>query len=686
MADRVGQQLGNYRLIRLLGRGGFAEVYLSEHLRLGTQAAVKVLHTRLAGHDDVEGFEKEAQTVAHLKHPHIVRVLDYDVEEDTPFLVMDYAVGGTLRYRHPKGTHLPLTTIITYVKQVADALQYAHDQRVIHRDIKPENMLVGEHDDLLLSDFGISIVAQSSRYQHTQQVGGTMAYIAPEQIQGHPRPASDQYSLGIVVYEWLSGNCPFHGSMTEIVAQHLAASPPPLREKVPAIASEVEQVVLTALEKDPRRRFSSVKAFATALEQASQTTQTSPELPGVPLPFSASVTMPAEQTFQAELPIAEIASSPQQPTFQSPLSEPSSPEIPFGPSLSSTIPAQSLFRPDELRTRWRIGQEAPENLGREPFLTPAPGSSRPRRMLIAGISIVAVITLLVATLLGKWIITQELARTPTPTLTASVIPRNTPTPTATLGPVGIITEFPIPTSQGTSVAITTGPDGNLWFTEPDGDKIGRISTSGTITEFPTPTPGSSPYGITVGPDGNLWFAEDVSHKIGRISTSGTITEFPIPTAQSGYSPSEIIAGPDGNLWFIDGDKIGRISTSGTITEFSIPTSQSNSYGIMVGPDHNLWFTEGKSNKIGRISTSGTITELPVLTDGPNFVAVGPDGTLWLTQPISNQIGRISHSGTITEFPVPTATSDPFAITVGPDGNLWFTEWKGNKIGRITSGR
>lgn len=89
MADRLGQQLGNYRLILLLGRGGFAEVYLGEHLRLGTQAGIKVLHTRLASKDDVENFEKEARTIAHLKHPHIVRVLDYDVEDDTPFLVMD---------------------------------------------------------------------------------------------------------------------------------------------------------------------------------------------------------------------------------------------------------------------------------------------------------------------------------------------------------------------------------------------------------------------------------------------------------------------------------------------------------------------------------------------------------------------------------------------------------------------
>ncbi len=270
MIDRAGQRLGNYRLIRLLGRGGFAEVYLGEHLRLGIQAAVKVFYARLANSNEVESFQQETRTIAQLEHPHIVRVFDFDVVDDTPFLVMDYAANGTLRMLHPKGTVLPFTTIIAYVKQVADGLQYAHDQRLIHRAVKPENMLIGEHDELLLSDFGIAIVAQSSRYQSMQDMVGTMGYMAPEQIQGNPRPASDQYSLGIVVYEWLSGDRPFQGSITEIEAQHLAVPPPSLCEKHPTISPAVEQVVLKTLAKDPRQRFASVQDFASALEQAWQ--------------------------------------------------------------------------------------------------------------------------------------------------------------------------------------------------------------------------------------------------------------------------------------------------------------------------------------------------------------------------------------------------------------------------------
>jgi predicted ATPase/class 3 adenylate cyclase/DNA-binding CsgD family transcriptional regulator len=271
MSDRVGQQLGHYRLLRLIGRGSFAEVYLGEHLHLGTQAAIKVLHAQLSG-DASEQLRREARTMARLMHPHIVRVLDFGVEDGLPFLVMEYAPGGSLRQRHPKGTQLPTDAVVSYVKQIAEALHYIHAQKLIHRDVKPENMLLGSHDEVLLTEFDLAIITQSSRSQQTQEAAGSVIYMAPEQLTGKPRAASDQYALGVVVYEWFCGDPPFSGSVQQIATQHLSAPPPSLRAKVPTIPSALEQVVLKALNKDHALRFPNVQAFALALEEAFNTT------------------------------------------------------------------------------------------------------------------------------------------------------------------------------------------------------------------------------------------------------------------------------------------------------------------------------------------------------------------------------------------------------------------------------
>ena len=199
MVDRLGEQLGNYRLNHLLGRGNFADVFLGQHIYLQTQAAIKLLHERLTS-SDVDRFLSEARIIAHLRHPHIIQILDFGVENATPFLVMDYAPNGNLRLRYPNRTRLPLDIVVTYVKQVADALQYAHDKRLVHRDIKPENMLLGRNHEVLLSDFGIAILAESVHSQKTQEVAGTIAYMAPEQFQAQASPASDQCALSVVIY------------------------------------------------------------------------------------------------------------------------------------------------------------------------------------------------------------------------------------------------------------------------------------------------------------------------------------------------------------------------------------------------------------------------------------------------------------------------------------------------------
>lgn len=316
MTDRRGTRLGNYTLLQLLGTGSFADVYLAEHVYLKTQAAVKVLQTRLSTAEDMNHFLREAQLIAHLSHPHIVRVLDFGLDGQLPFLVMEYAPGGTLRERHPKGRPLPLSLVVSYVRQLADALQYAHDERVIHRDLKPENMLLGKREEVVLSDFGIALVAQSSRYQGTQEVAGTAAYMSPEQIQGKARPASDQYALGIVVYEWVSGDRPFHGSFTEVCTQHLFAPLPSLREKVPGMEPQVEQVIAQALAKEPKQRWASVQAFARALEQASQSADpTVLALPACPLPVP--VTMSGKQETSSEERVgAPLAASQKEPAGQ----------------------------------------------------------------------------------------------------------------------------------------------------------------------------------------------------------------------------------------------------------------------------------------------------------------------------------------------------------------------------------
>jgi serine/threonine protein kinase len=282
MNDRTGQQLGNYQILQLLGRGGFAEVYLGEHIYLATRAALKVLAAPL-DEREAAAFQREARLLAGLIHPHIVRVLEFGIENAIPYLVLDYAPGGTLRRRHPRGEQLPLTTVVEYVTQIASALQYAHGRRLIHRDVKPENILLGRDGELLLADFGIAVLTQSMRSAHTQQIVGTPTYMAPEQLQGHPCKASDQYALGILSYEWLCGRPPFSGPSQAIAAQHCFVSPPSLREKIPSLAPQVERIVLQALAKDPALRFPSVYAFAEALAAslvASASTKRSVSVPG----------------------------------------------------------------------------------------------------------------------------------------------------------------------------------------------------------------------------------------------------------------------------------------------------------------------------------------------------------------------------------------------------------------------
>lgn len=294
MIDYTGQQIGSYRLVRRLGLGGFASVYLGQHLRIATkQAAIKLLHLVDV---DSKKFRQEAETTAALEHPHIIHLIDFDFHDLMPFLVLEYAPGGSLRSRHPKGTHVPLSTVVQYVQEIAHALEYAHSKNVIHCDIKPDNVLIGAWEELRLSDFGIAVLHQTGR--SLVEVGGTAYYMAPEQSRGKPQKASDQYALGIMTYEWLCGKPPFtEGNAINIQYQHVYEPVPPLGEQLPMLPLGVEQTIQCALAKDPKERFASVKDFAQALKDAcSDTTLASIHPLASAPPSEVSPRMPPAET------------------------------------------------------------------------------------------------------------------------------------------------------------------------------------------------------------------------------------------------------------------------------------------------------------------------------------------------------------------------------------------------------
>lgn len=300
MKNHVGQLLGNYKLVALLAEGGYAKVYEGEHIHLGTHAAVKVLKT-IVTDDEIERFRTEARTIASLEHPNIIGVLDFDInEEGMPFLVMELARKGTLKDSRPGGRSLPYVTVVSYIKQIASALQYAHDRRIIHRDVKPANMLILSDDRIVLSDFGIALTVQSG----LQDARGTAYYMAPEQINGHSVLASDQYALAIVTYEWLSGDVPFRGTPEEVCAQHLSAQPPGINGKVPL---RVEQVIMRALEKDPQLRFPRIQDFADVLENTYQQEEQAAQDTTSPISLAApTVLLPAIHDTQTHFSVPVV--------------------------------------------------------------------------------------------------------------------------------------------------------------------------------------------------------------------------------------------------------------------------------------------------------------------------------------------------------------------------------------------
>lgn len=294
--DLTGHTLGQYTVTARLGRGGMADVYKAYHPKLEVYRALKVIRPEFVTASDFrERFQKEAQSVASLRHPNIVQIHDFGEQDDAYYMVMEFIEGQDLkRIVKAEGKLRPIRRSLELIDQVADALHYAHSRGLIHRDIKPENIMVNEEGLPILMDFGIAkLLTANTQLTQTGMGIGTPAYMAPEQAKALPEigPAADIYSLSVVLYEMLTGQVPFSADTPMAVMLKAINDPTPMpREFSSDISENLQQVLLKGMAKDPENRYDTARQFQRALREVMD------EEPAPETPAATAVMQSGEET------------------------------------------------------------------------------------------------------------------------------------------------------------------------------------------------------------------------------------------------------------------------------------------------------------------------------------------------------------------------------------------------------
>jgi serine/threonine-protein kinase len=272
MDTLIGQRLGQYEIIAKIGAGGMATVYRARQASVDRDVALKVIRADLMEDENFLGrFQREARMIASLQHLHVLKVFDYGNEGSIAYLVMELLEGGSLNRLLRRGGALPLPLTVRMIDQISMALDYAHGRGIIHRDLKPDNVLLDQHQNAFLTDFGIAkLLSETTSYTRTGMVMGTPAYMAPELWSGQPADArADIYALGVILYEMVTGISPFSGDTPfHIMHRHIYEMPPSTRDVNNSLPATVDSVIGKALAKDANQRFNTAGQLAEAFREA----------------------------------------------------------------------------------------------------------------------------------------------------------------------------------------------------------------------------------------------------------------------------------------------------------------------------------------------------------------------------------------------------------------------------------
>ena len=592
MADPGTILNGRFRLDRLVGQGGFAQVFLSTDLVLGRQVAVKVLRPeQLADLDTgpfLERFDAEARLIARLEHPNVLGLHDYGRSDDLTYLVMPYVAGGSLHDARRRVGRFSPAQVAGYLRQIAAALDYAHANNIVHRDIKPQNLLLrAGSDHLLVADFGIAKVLAEGGTQSGTAVIGSAAYMAPEQFQGRVGRATDIYALGCVAFELLTGTPPYPGPAERSMFGHIYGALPRLDASLPAASPALQAVLDRALAKLPEDRFPSAGALSAA--------------------FAAALAAPDAATRPIAPPTDEQATRRlDRPSTTSPLS----------PAAAPSTPPSTL---------------APAFVAPTAALPAAPPASPPPRSLVPWLA-AGLVTLLVLTGIGVWIAVNR--PDPPPIATA---PYCAAAPAAASGAAraGVARAvIPLPGHTERVERAAWSPDGAFLATASEDKSVRWWRKDGTLLRTLTAHT-AAVRGLAWSPDRKRLATGD---NAGSVLVWEEAASPPNEVYRgNGFGVSALAWSPDGHYLIVANDQIRRLNVDTWRERASLGAS--NEAKVFAWSPRGALAVGGKAGSLRLFGTDGTliadvvghtgdVTSIACSPGGDRLVSAGGNLLLW----------------------------------------------------------